>query len=408
MDIYVLRDGEQTGPFPEEVVRSRLAAGEVQADDLAWHAGAEDWLPIATVLAAQVADSAATAGGGEPATQRQRAFLNFMGINAPPGATRQEAALMVNDAVDKDPARLTRWNEERLQLHPELFAEEIEARKEGRAQRFFEECQREGRAWFQKVAKAHCQVLVGHLDVQTPNWDANPGNAAAKYFFPALAEKFPQLLTAQGRERFTRPDAKRAAPKRPAPSPVAKKSRPSTAVRIAFSMARGATYGALILAGIALVQGIRAHPQREARPAGTKPAATAPPPPIANSVPAPEGPATPVEVPPVAVAGSEMAPDTAGTDLPVKVETAPPNAAPELIPATPPRNSVVLTKPFTVTLPYGRVVIPAGTSLRIVQRNGASVSVLYLDKAVTIPATSTDLGTDPAPPGPTTAEAERQ
>jgi hypothetical protein len=269
MEYYLLRNGEQFGPYLEAALRGYLESGEARADDLAWHEGAEDWKPVAQCLT-EPPDGGPAA---EPASPRQQAFLAFMGVTMPPGTTRQQAAVLVNDAMENDPSRLARWNAERLKLHPDIFADEIQARKEGRAQLFFEHCQRDGIAWFEKVAKAHCQVLVAHLDVHSPNWDAHPSEAAAKYFFPALARKFPQLVTPAGRAHFEPADpAKTAdAPKKHS-SAVAKHTRPSPAGRRALAILRGAIYGALVLTGLWFGRG---YIERPTSAAGSSPAAPA-------------------------------------------------------------------------------------------------------------------------------------
>jgi hypothetical protein len=49
MQIYVHRDGQQLGPYSVEGVRQDLADGNLAADDLAWHEGASDWLPLAQI-----------------------------------------------------------------------------------------------------------------------------------------------------------------------------------------------------------------------------------------------------------------------------------------------------------------------------------------------------------------------
>jgi len=294
MEYYLLRNGEQFGPYADEALRAYLKSGEVRPDDLAWCAGAADWKPVAQLLAPPA---------GEPATPRQQAFLAFMGVTTPPGATRQQGAVLVNDAMENDPSRLARWNAERLQLHPDIFAEEIQARKEGRAQRFFEHCQREGASWFEKVAKAHCQVLVGHLDVHSPRWDAQESEAAEKHFFPALAQKFPQLLTAAGRAHFKVVESSKPGDfPRKSTSPVTKHSPPSSAGRQLFALFRGAIYGALILTGLWFTRGYWEKPgetpapatiARDASPASpTAPSQAAPPPS------APEAAATVAEVRP--------------------------------------------------------------------------------------------------------------
>ena len=49
MQIYVHRHGQQLGPYSAEEVRQYLADGDLSADDLAWHEGATDWIPLAQI-----------------------------------------------------------------------------------------------------------------------------------------------------------------------------------------------------------------------------------------------------------------------------------------------------------------------------------------------------------------------
>jgi hypothetical protein len=49
MQFYIHRNGQKIGPYTPDEVRSSLAAGSVQPNDLAWHEGAEDWLPLTSI-----------------------------------------------------------------------------------------------------------------------------------------------------------------------------------------------------------------------------------------------------------------------------------------------------------------------------------------------------------------------
>src|SRR4029434_9207989 len=50
MDIHILRDGKQTGPFSEETVQVLLKQGSILINDLAWQPGMPEWLPLHAVL----------------------------------------------------------------------------------------------------------------------------------------------------------------------------------------------------------------------------------------------------------------------------------------------------------------------------------------------------------------------
>ena len=278
MDIYILRDGKEIGPFSEETTQTLLKQGSIAEADYAWHAGLPKWIPLAEALRTGTSletpppppPSAATETpvpalepaaklpkAGESATEKQKALLGYLGASFSPEISKEEAALLVNDAMEdpKNGARLVQWNTDRLKLHPGLFGAEIQAKKESRSAEFFEICEREGAEYFTKITKAHCQVLVGYLDVKFPNWDEDK-DAAQKYFFPAVAEKFPQLVAKpwRGKLRYaTGPKiAAEMSRERPASSKVRKRSKPSGLPLAAIG--RGLVFGVIILAMYFFVQ----------------------------------------------------------------------------------------------------------------------------------------------------------
>lgn len=50
MDIYLIKNGAQIGPFSEEQTKGMISAGMISHDDLAWIAGAAGWQPIRSIL----------------------------------------------------------------------------------------------------------------------------------------------------------------------------------------------------------------------------------------------------------------------------------------------------------------------------------------------------------------------
>jgi hypothetical protein len=401
MDIHILCAGEQLGPCTEAAVREMLKEGKVSPTDLAWTAGRENWEPLATLLP----NRPAFLSTAEPATPRQRAFLSYMGLPFAAETTRDEAARLVNDAMEnpRDAERLSRWSEERLLLHPELFAAEIQARKENRAQRYLEIYLEQGTPFFDKVTKAHCQVLVGHLDVQIPRWDADEREAAWKYFFPALAEKFPQLATLEGKLKFA--SGKREEEPRPTRSATVKTSRGSSSSvgRTIGALARGIFLGLLVLGVLWFgFQGYQKWPMAvtylQAKLAAPASAPSAPVAPVAPAGEAPVSEPAPAVADVPAPQKSEETPATTEPAAEAPVAAIPPAPAPAALAPPAPRTTVVLTKPMEVKLAYGKIVVPAGTSVQIVERNGVILTVRYLDKLVVIPASQTDLGHETAVP----------
>ena len=51
MKLYVHHDGQQIGPYSLEDVLAQLAADTIQPTDLAWHEGALEWQPLASIPA---------------------------------------------------------------------------------------------------------------------------------------------------------------------------------------------------------------------------------------------------------------------------------------------------------------------------------------------------------------------
>ena len=49
-NIYLLIEGKQVGPLPEDQVKQFLAQGKIQADVLAWHDGLPEWVPFANLV----------------------------------------------------------------------------------------------------------------------------------------------------------------------------------------------------------------------------------------------------------------------------------------------------------------------------------------------------------------------
>ena len=388
-DIYLLRDGTEMGPFSEEKAHSFLKQGGILHDDLAWTPGMAAWAPLSQLLQqssssnAQSALPVAAKYSGDPATPKQKAFLSYIAIPFSSDTTKEQAALLVNEAME-DPklnARVLQWNDDRLTLHPDLFAAEAQEKKERRANHFFESCQKEGAERLAGVTKAHCQVLVGYLDVNFPNWDANESEAAWDYFFPAVAEKFPQLVRKPWRGKLKYPDGPRVAPELAQHAhAIAPHSRRSPVAALVRGMAVGL---ALLLVAYVAIQML---PRDNA---AATPSAPAPAPVIA-----PEPQKTirekPVEPP------ADPAPQDIG-----RAENTPPAEPPpsepapsETLPApavTAPKTMLVITKATSVLTQYGLVKLTVGQQLKIISRDDAKVKARHLNEIVEIPIGATDL-----------------
>ncbi|HEX8312979.1 MAG TPA: GYF domain-containing protein [Chthoniobacteraceae bacterium] len=445
MDIYILRDGKEIGPFSEETTQTLLKQGSVSINDLAWKPGMADWIPLHSVLypapiptpsakppppPKAAGDATAAAGGSEQITARQKAFLTFMGIPFTDEMTKEQAALLVNDTMEnpKDPGRIARWNEERLRLHPELFAAEIQARKDNRSNHFFQVAETKGAECFTKVTKAHCQVLVGYLDVRFPNWDANEEDATWSYFFPAVAEKFPQLVRKEWKGKLNYSQGPKVAPELRRGTTPLKPGRKAGAFPILAAF-RGLFIGLLVLGVLyAGYEGMRRgwfNPKNFtfAKPAQPAAGATASPAPMAPTTPAP---ADPSAIPPAdatldaAPAAPTADPNSemiAATPADVATPSAPAGEVPFLDLSTPPatgtptaqtpvpdaagapKTTLTVTRKISVRTRFGSVDLLPGQVLKLVAREGAMVRARHpVGDVISIPVGATDLEAPATPP----------
>lgn len=453
MEIHIFRNGAEQGPYDEATARQLLEEGVLLPTDHAWHEELPDWVPLSRILREtddradgertpseittlkitlprSVAELPASLPAPapmpapqparpapEPASAKQKAFLSYMGIPFPSDLTKERGAHMVNDAMENpgDPARLARWAEDRLRLHPDIFAADLQARRENRPQRFHELVETQGADCFQEVSKAHCQVLVQYLDVKFPNWDAREHEAVWNYFFPAIAEKFPQLVNKHWRGKLHFPEGPKVAAELkhsvPEPGPLLHgHTRGRRALRVVALLVLLTVIGA---AGFYLVQhpelivGWRklvekspstgtapAEPGAPSTTAETKPAEPAPPAPPPE--PSKTADTKPAEPPPSPMNSAPMSSDPPPASPPAPSNTAlfapPAPAAPAPPPPAPVRskNTLTVTQPVEVQLAYGKVRINPGTLLPVLSQEGALVMVKYMNTTVAIPLSYTD------------------
>jgi hypothetical protein len=454
MDIFIIRDGEQTGPFDEGAVKALLSEGGVRPQDMAWRKGLTRWLPLREVIEPHVAGSGEpprlpaadeVSGNGsspirEPATAKQKAFLKYLGAEFDDGIGKDKAALVISDALEnpKAQARIRKWHDEKLRLHPEIFQDEIDLRKANRASRYLELVQTEGAEVLKDVTKAHVQVLMESLDKRHPTWEAEPRAALWDYLFPSIGDHFPQLVQPAYKGRLKLGGTLQASA--PASGALASGTRslipPPAPPGTLAAMWRGVFYGVIALG--AIVGGIHfwqqwhgESPKTEGAPAApaepAKSEATSVPPEPAEQPPerpdaevnaapkteeTPAAPAAPEAPPPMAPekpapveekpAASAPPPAPAAPMEPAPAPPAPAAAVPPAAPAAP-RTEVTLLQGIGVALPNGQVNLPAGTRLRFLALEGQNVRVAWNNNVFYVPAIATDVGKEPS--APTTAPA---
>ncbi len=413
MEIYVLHDGKEIGPLTQEKTWQFLNQGSILPDDLAWTPGMGKWEPLSGIL--PPADEPAVASEREPApaapapthapveaspletaTPKQRALLAFLHIGFTRTTSKVEAAIHISDALE-NPAyatRLAQWPAERLKLHGDLFVAELQARKENRAHHYLVLAQSEGAALFNGVTKGHTQSVITHLDLEKPQWEANESTAAREFFFPALAEKFPQLVRPDAQGRL--PGAQKSPPESSAPPPRQSRTKaPGRSFPFA-AVLRGLFFIALIAGLTWFVMKVLEKKPGETPPEGSVQSSTAAAatPAIPDPTPPPATPAPAADLPEPAVAPAPMAETTAPTTPAAAPAPSPEPPPPSTAPAAP--AALVLTKPFAAQLTYGSMTLPAGTALRFIGQEGALLRVQYLNNTFLVPASATNRSAAPA------------
>ncbi len=453
MEIFVLRNGEQVGPFSEETIQSQLKRGGLLPTDRAWRKGLPAWVSLSEVMnparsEPPPAPEANAAGSGiakKPATAKQRALLKYLGATFAEDVSYEEAAVAICKALEspKLTSRFAKWGDEKLRLHPELFQDEIDYRRSNRVSLYLDLCQGEGAKAVKDVTKAHVQVLIEALDKKSASWEVDSRAAFWDYFLPTVAEHFPQLVREEWRKKL-----KSGAKAKVAESQDEDEVIPPAPVApgVMESAIRGVLYGLVVL-GVAygtvyLYKVTSKKTEAKSVPSAPASAPSLPPPPAAPPFPVGQAPALaanpPGDQPPGGEIPNNAAPVAppaapvieAAPALPVPVPAAPEKPAgenpgvPALPPAAPaapvapavpapvapeapstpaapaaPKSVLTITKPVTVQLQFGRVTLSIGTHVRFIAAEGQNVRVNFNNNVILIPAAATDVDA-PAPPAP--------
>ena len=200
--IFVWNGKRDLGPFRRDKLVEQLKLGTVLPSHFYFEEGMSDWVRVTTlpccarILASEAQKEMLTRMGidydeyitkddvsrileHQPATQRQRALLEYLGLSAPPNVTKNEASELL-DAAKRDPSlcdRLDSWNLDRLSLHPDMYAAERNSFKESRTEILLEQYNdfrsdlRESGANVRKLTIEEITSLISQLDETRPNWD---------------------------------------------------------------------------------------------------------------------------------------------------------------------------------------------------------------------------------------------
>lgn len=129
MEIYVLKDGEQMGPFSKGTIATLISDGSVGDSDLAWHEGLSDWVPLSKILGNPKAPAAvkpvarpSTTPASEIGPKRSAfpfvpvSIIVAIGIAAAIGLPRMGFHLRTSDAPGSAPLAVVRTSSLRGQI----------------------------------------------------------------------------------------------------------------------------------------------------------------------------------------------------------------------------------------------------------------------------------------------------
>ena len=125
MEILVLRDERQFGPFSKRELRLRLALKYFEPNLWAWHAGLTEWLPLYEIIPLDTipkhidmyrVTKECTEGG--IATLSQLRYLHGLGVDYPYAISKQEAGALLGAHA----GRVTAAQRQRLEFYGVLSA----------------------------------------------------------------------------------------------------------------------------------------------------------------------------------------------------------------------------------------------------------------------------------------------
>ncbi len=478
MDIFIIREGRQAGPYSEDAVKAFLTEGTARPADMGWCKGMAEWRSLGEVLKLRADEKKGSAtqppaasngtngtnGTQEvhvPATEKQKAFLKYLGAEFGENLTKQRAALAVSDALEapKLQPRIRKWHDDKLRLHANIFQDEIDYRRANRTNRYLERIQTEGADVLKDVTKAHVQVLVESLDKKNAGWETEPEAALWDFLLPAIGSHFPQLVQPAHKGTLKAGGSRIVRAATRGMSATAGLVPPPRQTGTVGAMFRGVILGVIALGGILVGQHYwqKSRSQGEIAPAPSPEKKDAPSAPVAANEPKPNEPAPeppgkliaankepggipekselpglpglpvapaqePAPAPPVPADPPAPAPamnaekpaPPAPPALPAPADekpAVPPPAVPPTPPDAPapvtpspasvPRTAVRLTQGIGVMLSNGQVALPAGTILRYLATEGANVRVSWNNNVFFVPAAATNVNEPvPAPSEP--------
>lgn len=151
----------------------------------------------------------------KPASLKQKALIAYLGHPDPENATSDAASDFIDTAMNSAEYQplLSKWNTDKLRLHPDIYHEEVTRLKAARFQNIFEFCENERETYadldsgywpLKKLTLKVCKQAVEWLDAGYAGWDAELFDAnqfmginekvVETYFVPAIANVAPEFI----------------------------------------------------------------------------------------------------------------------------------------------------------------------------------------------------------------------
>jgi hypothetical protein len=216
--IHVSRCGKEIGKFDDEHdILSGLRDGTLLMDDYYWCEGMSEWkhlsmLEISKGALATIAQKDAlkaaglpfdelttkaqvsalfSAGSDAPASAKQLALLSYLGRPVSENISKKEASDHIDAIVGDSADKFRDWNDDKLILFPDIFADEIAARKQ--------ECFPEYNTFREELGSAASELpklsfdqasrIFAYLDAVRPGWMKPRVAMCIDHFLPCVEAK---------------------------------------------------------------------------------------------------------------------------------------------------------------------------------------------------------------------------
>lgn len=151
----------------------------------------------------------------KPASLKQKVFIAYLGHPDPENATSEAASDFIDMAMNSVEYQtlLSKWNTDKLRLHPDIYHEEVARLKASRFQSIFEFCEGERENYedidptywpLKKLTLKASKQAVEWLDAGYTGWDtelfdyrgymAINEKVVETYFVPAIANVAPEFI----------------------------------------------------------------------------------------------------------------------------------------------------------------------------------------------------------------------